>query len=192
MATSKNLTESNLFALGLFIEGEPKPDSWTHPFNITSGKTQVSSSVVGAPPLTSTALSGTPISNTVSTTASTVAVSNTSSPSEAPSGGLNTAAQIGIGIGVSVPCAIILTVFASWFFLARRRREGNTTAIFQPTTVNEVSTHPSLVASQHRMGLDSDKNGRHWPPKPITAPGSVYELYDPSGEYRQGHGHYMP
>ncbi len=115
VATTKNLSVSNMFILSVFQEGNTVADANSHYFNISQDSTQTGTTPVSA-------------SSTLTTAGSThsvpVPIASTSiSPSaesSSGSGGLSPGAQAGIGIGIL--CAVALGVAAGWSLFGRRNR----------------------------------------------------------------------
>lgn len=134
MATAKNLTESNLFFLSIFEDGRSEGDSITRSFNITRGPSEdqdddhdeqyqttsgtIQPNPTSTPPSPDTTASPTDMPSRTDATNDAVE-SNSSPETEDDSGSLSIGALV--GIGVSVPLAVILVAAAGWIFIKRRR-----------------------------------------------------------------------
>jgi hypothetical protein len=127
------LTASNLFFLSIFEEGKVTSDSNTNFFNITnSAKGQTTTtdqtSTVGT---TATAATISPIGSSTSGIAAGAATTSTTgtdaatgislpTPSNSPDG-LTVDAKI--GIGVAIPCAVVLVALGGYMMFRKRRRQ---------------------------------------------------------------------
>ncbi|KAF2197952.1 hypothetical protein GQ43DRAFT_474987 [Delitschia confertaspora ATCC 74209] len=160
VATSKNLTFSNMFYMSVFENGKLTGDANSHYFNISSANTNVKPS--SSPPSTKTSTSPTstpPISSSsISTPASTPTNPPSSSqppppPTAASSNSFPTGAKIGIGVGI--PVALILGI-AAGFMLFRRRRKAEDKSGEVPAPV--VAGPPGAAYSQHYGGAHQDGN----------------------------------
>ncbi|KAH6856330.1 hypothetical protein B0I37DRAFT_351402 [Chaetomium sp. MPI-CAGE-AT-0009] len=123
VATTKDLSVSNMFFLSIFEEGKANADSNSHYFNLTRN----SDTGPTAAEVTTSASSSTGRISPTSTSATVPAAETTSDPAATSSalsaespGGLDSGAKI--GIGVAIPCAAILGVIAGYLIFRRRKR----------------------------------------------------------------------
>ncbi|KAK4443394.1 hypothetical protein QBC34DRAFT_417216 [Podospora aff. communis PSN243] len=186
VATTKNLSVSNLFYLSIFEEGKSNADSNSKYFNITRAGTDASttSATSSAAASSSATTPSSPTDSSSTTPAAGVGTPTISTPAQAsPAGGLSTGAQIGVGLGVSIPCAIALSVVASWFFFARRRKRDNRDLNYvesiTPTRTSDGSTLVSMTAQHPPMYPQYQKPPIGFSDYSKDAP-SFYELYAPS------------
>jgi hypothetical protein len=119
VATTQDLSVSNMFFLSIFEEGKANADANNHYFNLTTKSdtrpTAVSEGSTSASSITRITLTST------STTAPTLNPAETSNaPSSGSSGGLDSSAKI--RIGVAIPAAAVLGAIASYLILRRRKR----------------------------------------------------------------------
>ncbi|KAL1861689.1 hypothetical protein Daus18300_008657 [Diaporthe australafricana] len=125
--TDKDLALSNVFLLSIYIEGGTVVEASSHYFNISS-KSVDSTTTTGSSILSSTTSSSTTSSSvsvdvptsTESSLSTSTSTDSTTTPSTASSNGVSKGAMI--GMGVAIPCAIILGLAVGWFFFGRRRR----------------------------------------------------------------------
>lgn len=137
VTTRKDLKVSNMFVMSLYKTGEAGFDDESVLFNISSPTT--------APSATSTL-----ITDTNPYTASASASLSPPSSSEGTShGGLDTAATVGIGIGI--PVAAIAGIAAGW--LISRKKNNNAGQGSAPEPVREdYKSRSTLPASMHESG----------------------------------------
>ena len=141
VATTKDLTVSNLFFLSIFEEGKLSSDSNSNFFNITKSDKEETTRTTQTSTVDTTATSATISSSTSSTGSST----GTSSPAIAAAGattsttGTAAATSISlptpsnspdgltvdakIGIGVAIPCAVVLVALGGYIMFRKRRRQ---------------------------------------------------------------------
>ncbi|KAL1873227.1 hypothetical protein Daus18300_004047 [Diaporthe australafricana] len=121
--TDLDTSVSNVFLLALYQQGETEVTGTSHYFNISSTTTS-STSTSGTASTTSTSSSTGISSATGSSTSLLPGASSAATDTPAPdssSGGLSTGAKI--GIGVSIPLAVIIGLIAGWLFFGRRRKQ---------------------------------------------------------------------
>ncbi|KAK4148850.1 hypothetical protein C8A00DRAFT_47410 [Chaetomidium leptoderma] len=191
VATSKDLTVSNLFFLSIFEDGAANGDSNTHYFNIntkggaaqpatsemsTASDSRTSSSTTSAETTSAeTTTATTKTTSAAETTSTDTAAATTtgsssgsSSSSDIPISNSNPsglASGATIGLAVAIPCAIILGAIAGYLILRKRR-----------------TTQPPPPIPYHDM--TGGQLGGHWAPKP--APGELGQVGSSgAGQYRR-------
>lgn len=156
VGSSKDMDVSNIFMMSLYVEGGTEIMANSHYFNISSRSTDSGSSTTSSSTVSSSATSSTSVSlaaptstgSSSETTAS--AAATTSTPAAASSGNLSKEAMI--GMGVAIPCAVILGIAAGWFFFGRRRKNQ------QPKPVDHA---PDYESNAPAMSTASPGQSRH-------------------------------
>lgn len=127
VATSKDLTVSNIFFMSIFEEGQRVSDGDSQYFNMTRGSGSGAETEI---PPQSTSAGPTPSPAEVPATSSIPASNEDErSPSQevqepAPDQSDESLDRSAIiGLAVALPCGIILSALGAWFFWGRRRRK---------------------------------------------------------------------
>ncbi|EAQ87802.1 hypothetical protein CHGG_04421 [Chaetomium globosum CBS 148.51] len=155
VATTKDLSVSNMFFLSIFEEGKSSADANSHYFNLTANSnirpTAASEGSTSASSITRTAATSTSTTAPVQTTPNPAATSN--APLSETSSGLDSGAKI--GIGVAIPAAAVLGAIAGYFILRRRRR----------------MVQPPVAPAYHDDNPYNGMGGGNWEPYSEKRPG---------------------
>ncbi|KAF2708599.1 hypothetical protein K504DRAFT_534211 [Pleomassaria siparia CBS 279.74] len=137
VVTEKNLSVSNMFILAVFREGNSSPDAITHYFNISekavaptssASKTSFSTASISTSVPSSAAGTSTIISTTTPTSLVPFASSSPASDSSTASS-RDFSMGTRIGLGVSIPVALIVGLAAGLFLFKRYSKRNKTPAI---------------------------------------------------------------
>ncbi|KAK4198330.1 hypothetical protein QBC40DRAFT_284050 [Triangularia verruculosa] len=184
VATTKDIADSAVFRIILFIEGETGGHTGTEFFNITrranTVTTTTSTSSTTLPTSTNKDESDSSSTSTTSTPSDTSNTNNsaqTTNPSDAipTSSGLSSGAAAGIGVGATV-AVLILAGVAFYFFFFKPRQEKKQAALL--TAGGAIFPSPGATPHQHYSQVPSGHGPPSMysgytgvPPPPSVSPG---------------------
>ncbi|KAK3294557.1 uncharacterized protein B0H64DRAFT_190184 [Chaetomium fimeti] len=148
VATTKDLSVSNMFFLSIFEEGKANADANSHYFNLTrNSDTRPTAAEASSSASSETRIAPTSTSATVPAETTTDPAATSSAPSSESPSGLDSGAKI--GIGVAIPCAAILGVVAGYLIFRRRKR------------MNEPPAAPTYHDDNPYNGVSGEKWGQY-------------------------------
>lgn len=124
VATTKDLTASEVFFLTIFEEGNTAGDANSHYFNITQTTDDddpLTTTTISTTTEASTSTEVSTVSSTAITTTTEAAAATSSAPVSSDSGGLSSSATI--AISVVIPCVVILAAIAGYILFRKRRKQ---------------------------------------------------------------------
>ncbi|KAK4177800.1 hypothetical protein QBC36DRAFT_210901 [Triangularia setosa] len=196
VATTKDLDDSPVFRIILFIEGETGGHTGTEFFNITRRITATTTTSTTTLPTATNKDDESDGSSTSATSTPTDAgntgnpAQTTNTPEVTPSSGLSSAAAAGIGVGAT-GAVLLLAGAAFYFFFFKPRQEKKQAAILAaggagfPSPGATSHQHYSQVPSQHGPpSMYSSYTGVPPPPSVSPGPPGMTEYKPPN--YYQG------
>ncbi|KAK4642347.1 hypothetical protein QC761_507940 [Podospora bellae-mahoneyi] len=176
VATTKDLKDSDVFRIILFIEGETGGHTGTEFFNITRKKTTTTTTTTTSTTTLPTSIdkddesnsSSTSVKSTPTDTENSNNSSQTTNRSEditSTSSGLSTGAAAGIGIGAT-GAVILLAGAAFYFFFFKPRQEKKQAALLAASGVGGAGFPSPGVTPHHHY---SQVPSQHGPPSMYTS-----------------------
>ncbi|KAI3395443.1 hypothetical protein diail_1306 [Diaporthe ilicicola] len=199
VGTSRDTTVSNVFLLSIYVEGGTDVMATSHYFNISSksvkSTTTTSSSILSTTTSSSISVPSGSTSSTESLLSAPTSTASTTTPPTANSNGLDKEAII--GMGVAIPCAVIIGAAAGWFFFGRRRRSQQIPRSHIPDN-GSTRDGISMTSPEHSSVYTTTQRGQFYgeiprqisPPAEMTGQTKPLELqqqyrdYELSGESR--------